>query len=58
VLTKKGYELARSIYDENPDEPLKGKLLQDAIYAAAMTAYDNASNPNRTRGGLKKCNDM
>jgi hypothetical protein len=58
VLTRKGYELARSLYDENPDEPLEGKLLEDAIYAASMTAYDNASNPNRTRGGLKKCNDM
>lgn len=34
------------------------EALRDTIYAAAMAAYDNASNPNRTRGGLKKCSDM
>ncbi|EAQ90529.1 hypothetical protein CHGG_02464 [Chaetomium globosum CBS 148.51] len=58
IICLSRYELARSIYDENPGEPLERKLLQDTIYAAAMTAYDNASNPNRTRGGLKKCNDI
>jgi hypothetical protein len=58
VLTSKGFTLARSIYEDAPNQPLGRKLLQDAIYATAMTAYDNASNPNRTRGGLKKCDDM
>jgi hypothetical protein len=33
-------------------------VLQDTIFAAAYNAFDNASNPNRTRGGLKKCDDM
>ena len=32
--------------------------LEDTIITAAMSAYDNASNPNRTRGGLLKCDDM
>jgi hypothetical protein len=50
--------LARSIYEDAPDRPLDKKLLQDTIYATALAAYDNASNPNRTRGGLKKCDDM
>jgi hypothetical protein len=58
VLTGKGYTLARSIYEDASDQPLDAKLLKDTIYATAMTAYDNASNPNRTRGGLKKCDDM
>ncbi|KAK3299381.1 secretory pathway protein Sec39-domain-containing protein [Chaetomium fimeti] len=58
LLANTRYELARSIYEDGPDQPLERKLLQDTIYAAAMTAYDNASNPNRTRGGLKKCNDI
>jgi hypothetical protein len=58
VLTNVGYTLARNIYEDAPDQPLDKKLLQDTLYAAAMTAYDNASNPNRTRGGLKKCDDM
>lgn len=25
---------------------------------SAFYAFDNASNPNRTRGGLKKCDEM
>ena len=58
MLTSVGYALARSIYEDADDQPLDPKVLQDSIYAAAMTAYDNASNPNRTRGGLKKCDDM
>ncbi len=58
MLTSVGYALARSIYEDAGDHPLDSKVLQDTIYAAAMTAYDNASNPNRTRGGLKKCDDM
>jgi hypothetical protein len=58
ILTSEGYTLARTIYEDAPDQPLDRELLQDTIYATAMSAYDNASNPNRTRGGLKKCDDM
>lgn len=32
--------------------------MQETVIAAAMAAYDGASNPNRTRGGLKKCDEM
>lgn len=53
-----GYTLAKLLYEDSPEQPLPKGLLQDTIYAAAMAAYDNASNPNRTRGGLKKCIDM
>lgn len=53
-----GYSLAKSLYEDSTEQPLSKKVLQDTIYAAAMSAYDNASNPNRTRGGVKKCNDM
>lgn len=53
-----GYSLARTLYEDNPDRPLSNKVLQDTIFAAAYNAFDNASNPNRTRGGLKKCDDM
>lgn len=55
---KAGYSLAKSLYEDSPEQPLPKDVLRDSIYAAAMNAYDNASNPNRTRGGLKKCNDM
>jgi hypothetical protein len=37
---------------------LPKEVLQDTIFAAAYNAFDSASNPNRTRGGLKKCDDM
>lgn len=46
------------LYENSPDKPLSSKVLQDTIFAAAYNAFDNASNPNRTRGGLKKCDDM
>lgn len=58
LTIKIGYSLARSLYEDSPEQPLPKDILRDTIYAAAMAAYDNASNPNRTRGGLKKCNDM
>jgi hypothetical protein len=53
-----GYSLARSLFEDSPDKPLPQNTLRDTIFAAAMNAYDNASNPNRTRGGLKKCDEM
>ncbi|KAM7198075.1 protein transport protein sec39 [Naviculisporaceae sp. PSN 640] len=57
-LANNRFTLARSIYEDSPSAPLSKKILQDTIYNTAMTAYDNASNPNRTRGGLKKCDDI
>ncbi|KAI1319191.1 secretory pathway Sec39 [Xylariaceae sp. FL0255] len=52
------YSLARSIYEDSPERPLSDAVLQETVMAAAMEAYDNASNPNRSRGGLLKCNDI
>lgn len=53
-----GYSLARSIYEDSPERPLSDGVLRDTVVAAAMEAYDNASNPHRGRGGLLKCDDM
>ncbi|KAI0872023.1 Sec39 domain-containing protein [Hypoxylon argillaceum] len=50
--------LARSIYEDSPDKPLSEDVLRDTAVAAAMEAYDNASNPHRGRGGLLKCDDI
>ncbi|KAL2151908.1 hypothetical protein VTH82DRAFT_5092 [Thermothelomyces myriococcoides] len=58
LLSNARYTLARSIYEDAPDQPLDRSVLQDTIYATAMSAYDNASNPNRTRGRLKKCDEI
>ncbi|CAN8095542.1 unnamed protein product [Discula destructiva] len=58
LLAHGRYSLAKSLYEDAAELPVHKEMLRDAIYAAAMAAYDNASNPNRTRGGLKKCNDI
>ncbi|KAH9910053.1 secretory pathway protein Sec39 [Xylariomycetidae sp. FL2044] len=57
-LSNTRYSLARSIYEESPEAPLDHKVLEDTIIAAAMSAYDNATNPHRGRGGLLKCHDI
>ncbi|RDL40665.1 uncharacterized protein BP5553_00644 [Venustampulla echinocandica] len=57
-LSNNRYTLARSIYETSPDRPLSNELLVDTTIAAAMNAYDNATNANKTRGGVKKCNDI
>jgi hypothetical protein len=32
--------------------------IEGVVLASAMRHYDNASNGNRTRGGMKKASDM
>ncbi|KAM0646985.1 hypothetical protein ACHAO3_008242 [Verticillium nonalfalfae] len=51
------YSLAASLY-EGAEQSLSQQALQDTILGAALNAYDNATNPNRTRGGLKKCDEI
>ncbi|KAI1420482.1 Sec39 domain-containing protein [Xylaria sp. FL1777] len=57
-LANTRYSLARLIYEDSPEKPLSEDELQDTVVAAAMEAYDNASNPHRGRGGLLKCDDI
>ncbi|KAK7954462.1 hypothetical protein PG988_015156 [Apiospora saccharicola] len=58
ILASGRYALVRSIYEDSPERPLPDELLAETIISSAMTAYDNASNPNRTRGGLLKADDI
>ncbi|EJT74111.1 hypothetical protein GGTG_07959 [Gaeumannomyces tritici R3-111a-1] len=58
LLNNTRYSLAKSLYEDSTDQPLPRKTMQDTIFACAMSAYDNASNPNRGRGGLKKCDEI
>jgi hypothetical protein len=58
ILHRKGYALARSIYETSSERPLPAQQLRDTVISSAMNAYDNATNPNRTRGGVKKCDEM
>ncbi|ATY66893.1 protein transport protein Sec39, putative [Cordyceps militaris CM01] len=57
LLSKTRYSLSREIY-ENVNEPLPRGKLQDVVYHSALDAFDNASNLNRTRGGLRKCDEI
>ncbi|SPN98840.1 uncharacterized protein DNG_01881 [Cephalotrichum gorgonifer] len=57
LLTATRYDLARTIYEE-ADPVLETASLRDTVVAAAMNAFDNSSNPNRTRGSLKKCDEI
>ncbi|PBP19278.1 secretory pathway protein Sec39 [Diplocarpon rosae] len=57
-LTNTRYTLARSIYETSIDQPLPKQVLHDAIVSTIMNTYDNATNANKTRGGLKKCEEI
>ncbi|KAL6920742.1 hypothetical protein ACHAPO_004578 [Fusarium lateritium] len=59
MLSRSRYSLARSLYDqEGPDAPLSAPAVLNTVQNSALSAFDNASNPNRTRGGLKKCDEI
>ncbi|KAG9234002.1 Sec39 domain-containing protein [Amylocarpus encephaloides] len=58
LLANTRYTLANSIYELSPDRPLSREILEKTVIAAAMNAYDNATNANKTRGGVKKCSDI
>jgi hypothetical protein len=58
ILSDSRFALARAIYEDALDKPLSRELIEEAVYTSALNAFDNASNPSRTRGGLKKCDDM
>ena len=52
------YPLAVDIYVKTKPAPLNPSQVETAAQDAIFVAYDNASNGNRTRGGMKKANDM
>ncbi|KYK59725.1 Secretory pathway Sec39 [Drechmeria coniospora] len=58
LLAKSKYALARSLYEDGAEKPIGPEMIHEAVFQAALNAYDNASNPNRNRGGLKRCNDV
>ncbi|VTT78035.1 unnamed protein product, partial [Fusarium fujikuroi] len=58
MLSRSRYNLARTLYDqEGPDAPLSVSAVLNTAQNAALGAFDNASNPNRNRGGLKRCDE-
>ncbi|KFY96519.1 hypothetical protein V498_02640 [Pseudogymnoascus sp. VKM F-4517 (FW-2822)] len=58
LLTHGRYATARSLYEKSSEPPLSKEELSSTVRAAAMHAFNNANNPNKTRGGVKKCLDI
>ncbi|KXG45243.1 Secretory pathway Sec39 [Penicillium griseofulvum] len=58
LLAAKEYQLAIDIYTNSKKMPLKPAQVEAAVQDAIFTAYDNASNGNRTRGGMKRAYDI
>ncbi|ODM23827.1 hypothetical protein SI65_01416 [Aspergillus cristatus] len=57
LLEVKEYKLAVNIYTDLRTS-LQASQVEAAVKDAITTAYDNASNGNRTRGGMKKAYDI
>ncbi|KAF4447689.1 Protein transport protein sec39 [Fusarium austroafricanum] len=60
MLSRSRCSLARSLYDhqEGSHVLLSASAVIRTVQNSALEAFDNASNPNRTRGGLKKCDEI
>lgn len=52
------YQLAVDLYAQSEAAPLNRAQVETAVVQAIFSAYDNASNGNRTRGGMKRAYDM
>jgi len=52
------FRLARSIYEPSGNPPLTKSALQEVVIKSALRAFENATNANKTRGGVKKALDM
>lgn len=46
------------LYTEWQSAPLGAEQVEAAVLDAILIAYDNASNGNRTRGGMKRAYEM
>lgn len=53
-----GYGLALDLYIKKQQSYLPYGRIETIVLQVAMEAYDGASNGNRSRGGVKKANDM
>lgn len=58
LLGQGHYAAARNIYLESSPQPLEPSVVEDQVVAALYSAYDNASNGNRNRGGVKRATDI
>ena len=58
MLSSGKYEDVKKIYITAGSSPIAVKTVEDEVVAAIYSAYDNASNGNRTRGGMRRASDM
>lgn len=58
MLSAGEYQEIRNIYLNEQDSPIDILAIQSHILDAILRTYDNASNGNRTRGGVKKASEM
>jgi hypothetical protein len=60
LLESTHYPLAIQIYIQSTSNqpPLALSDVENIVLASAMHQYDNASNGNRTRGGMKRASDL
>ncbi|KAG5930068.1 hypothetical protein E4U53_002315 [Claviceps sorghi] len=58
MLSTGRYNLARSLYEDAGDKPLPAEIIQEVVYKSALAAFDNATSPDRARGGLKRCDEI
>ncbi|KAJ6036610.1 hypothetical protein N7540_000889 [Penicillium herquei] len=58
LLGGQEYQLAVDLYTQSESAPLSRTQVEAAVVEAILTAYDNASNGNRTRGGMKRAYDI
>jgi hypothetical protein len=58
MLTITGYKLAIQLYCEPRTKLIPKDRVEKSVLDAIFTAYDSASNGNKTRGGVKKASEM
>ena len=52
------YSLAEDIHCKQTNSPLSKDTVESTVLNAALSAYDAASNGNRTRGGVRKASEI
>ena len=58
LLSENDYSTAIEIFLQGKHKLLETSVLEECVKSAIFTAYDNASNGNRTRGGMKRAYDL
>ena len=52
------YSLAENTYCKQTNLPLPKEIVESTVLHTALSAYDAASNGNRTRGGVRKASEI